>query len=200
MHLPFLIIDVRLFLRLFLGLILLSVGTSKLLHPRRFQQGIRNYQLLPTFLESSEKFLMIVALLIVLGELVGGLGLITGAKLVFAIMFTQCLFLVFSGALIINLVRGRKDLSCHCGGALGNHLISWWLVGRNILLILSLFILLFTPPDPLTIDTFTHSQSVFNITMLVNTVLPVAILVISILLIGILFNTARSILEIKDWL
>lgn len=42
--LPFDVIAVRLFLRLLPGILLLSVGGSKLAHPRQFQQGLQDYQ------------------------------------------------------------------------------------------------------------------------------------------------------------
>jgi Methylamine utilisation protein MauE len=43
------------------------------------------------------------------------------------------LFSLYSLAMAINLVRGRDRIDCGCGGA-GQHL-SWFLVGRNLLLV-----------------------------------------------------------------
>jgi hypothetical protein len=83
---------------------------------------------------------MMLATGIPLAELLAGLGLISGFWLVPAIVLAMALFVVFCIAITINLVRGRRDLSCHCGGVIGNHLISWWLVGRNGLLIIGLVI------------------------------------------------------------
>jgi len=48
-------------------------------------------------------------------------------------MLAGTLFGVYSVAIAINLVRGRDLIDCGCGG-LGQHL-SWFLVGRNLLLI-----------------------------------------------------------------
>jgi Methylamine utilisation protein MauE len=197
MNFPIINVDVRLFLRLFIGFLLLSVSVNKLKDLRQFRQGIRDYQVLPAFIESSEKFLTPISLIIALGELIVGLTLITGIQLTFSVIFTQCLFFIFSGALSINLVRGRKDLSCHCGGALGNHFISWWLVVRNVSFILGLFILLLTPPDPFTLNGLSHIRSASDITIWINIALPVAILALSIVLIGALFNTAKD--TFKDW-
>ncbi|MBJ6950286.1 hypothetical protein JG666_23760, partial [Vibrio cholerae] len=42
------------------------------------------------------------------------------------------LLLVYSVAISINLLRGRKEISCGCGGVLGNHKLSWMLVVRNL--------------------------------------------------------------------
>jgi hypothetical protein len=44
MPLPVAFVSVRLFLRLLLGVLLLSVGVSKFAHLRRFQRGIQNYR------------------------------------------------------------------------------------------------------------------------------------------------------------
>ncbi len=40
------------------------------------------------------------------------------------------LFIVTLGV-AINLLRGRTELSCGCGGASGDQALSWWLVLRN---------------------------------------------------------------------
>ena len=41
---------------------------------------------------------------------------------------------VVTGAVIVNLLRGRTDLDCGCGGAGGDQRLSWGLVLRNALL------------------------------------------------------------------
>ncbi|MGO4119283.1 MauE/DoxX family redox-associated membrane protein, partial [Rhizobium ruizarguesonis] len=46
------------------------------------------------------------------------------------------LLVVYSVAITINLVRGRNEISCGCGGVLGTHNLSWKLVIRNIFLLL----------------------------------------------------------------
>jgi hypothetical protein len=48
-------------------------------------------------------------------------------------MLAGTLFGVYSVAIAINLMRGRDRIDCGCGG-LGQEL-SWFLVGRNLLLI-----------------------------------------------------------------
>jgi uncharacterized membrane protein YphA (DoxX/SURF4 family) len=63
----------RLFVRLLLGVLLLSVGVSKLAHPRQFQQGIQDYQLLPGMLQAKSSFLMMLAISIPVAELLAGL-------------------------------------------------------------------------------------------------------------------------------
>ena len=188
--LPFDIMAVRLFLRLFVGVILLSVSMSKLAHLRHFQRAIEDYQIVPSMLASKNDLSMVLALGIPLAELLAGLGLLSGFWLVPAIVLAIALFVVFCIAMTINLVRGRHDLSCHCGGALGNHLISWWLVGRNGLLILCLLILLVTLPDLFTVASFVRSPSLLNASF-VSTIVPVVVLVGAVVAAIALCNAAR---------
>jgi uncharacterized membrane protein YphA (DoxX/SURF4 family) len=188
--LPFDVIAVRLFLRLLLGVLLLSVGLSKLAHARQFQRGIQDYQVVPSILVSKSACSMALAIGIPVAELLAGIGLISGFWLVPAIVLAVALFVVFSSAIAINLVRGRRDLSCHCGGAIGNHLISWWLVGRNGLLIVGLVLLLVTPPDTFTVASFVRSPSLLNAPF-ISTIVPVAVLAGAVIVVIALYNAAR---------
>ena len=180
----------RLFIRLLLGILLLSVGVSKLSHLRQFQRGIQDYHIVPSLLEKKLALTALLSLGIPLAELIAGLGLISGFWLVPAIMLTLALFVVFSAAIILNLARGRRDLSCHCGGVIGNHLISWWLVGRNGLLIIGLVLLLVTPPDSFTVASFVRSPSLLN-SSFISTIVPVVVLVGAVIAVIALFNAAR---------
>jgi uncharacterized membrane protein YphA (DoxX/SURF4 family) len=86
MSLPF--VTVRLFLRLLLGLILLSVGVSKMARPGYFRQGIQDYQLIPPPLESRLAISTILAYSLPSVEILAGLGLITGFLLIPATWLT----------------------------------------------------------------------------------------------------------------
>jgi|TARA_R110000824_G_scaffold118960_14_gene272212 hypothetical protein len=46
------------------------------------------------------------------------------------------LMLVYACAMGINLIRGRHDIDCGCGGADGKQVLHWALVGRNLALAL----------------------------------------------------------------
>jgi uncharacterized membrane protein YphA (DoxX/SURF4 family) len=186
------VLTMRLFLRLFLSLILLSAGISKLAHPGRFQQGIQEYQILPPTLESKMVLSRILSFGVPVLEITAGLGLITGLWLVPTALFTIGLFVVYSSAITFNLLRDRHDLSCHCGGVIGSHPISWWQVGRNSLLIFSLLFLLFTPPDVFTVASFLRSSSQLH-NVLVSIFIPVALLVVVVLAAIVLLRSARAI-------
>jgi hypothetical protein len=45
-----------------------------------------------------------------------------------------------TGAVAINLARGRADIDCGCGGAEGRQRLSWGLVARNTILMAVLVI------------------------------------------------------------
>lgn len=131
---------IDLFIRFSLGIILLGSGVGKFRHPEQFQQAIEDYEIIPnafdTWLPRTLSFG------IPLLECVAGLGLLSGFFLVPAVILSLGLVAVFSGSILVNLTQDRTDLSCACGGVLGNHSISWWLVARNIVFIAGLCILL----------------------------------------------------------
>ena len=188
------IYSVRLFLRLLLGLILLGAAFGKLAHPTKFGRAIQDYKVFPQKLESKLALSTILSFGIPLAELGAGVGLVSGFLLTPAVGLTVVLFVIFSGAIVFNLLRGRTDLSCHCGGILGDHRISWWLVGRNALFIACTLILIFTPSDPFTIDTIVRRSSSLSATLWVSTALPVILFVLSILVVLVLLNAARTVL------
>lgn len=187
------ILSIRLFIRFLLGLILISTGISKLAHQNRFRQGILDYKVLPSGLVARFPLAMLLASGISFAELLAGLGLVSGLWLAPAILLTIILFGVFSSTMIVNLLRGRNELSCHCGGIAREHRISWWLVGRNGLLIGGLLFLLVTPMDMFTVATLVRSPSTVSATLWVNIVLPVALIAGMALVVLALFNAARTL-------
>lgn len=193
MMLPIALIALRLFLRLLLGLLLFSVGISKLARPGDFQRGIQDYQIFSSAQESKLAISTILAYCLPVAEILTGLGLITGLLLNPAILLGIVLLIVFSAAMTINLVRGRTDLSCHCGGVIGDHPISWWLVGRNGALIVGFLVLLFTPSDMFTVAMLVRSPSAVSALVWMNIVLPIVLLVGMVLVVLVLFNAARTL-------
>ena len=166
---------VQLFIRFLLGLILLSTSLSKLFRLSRFRRTILEYQILPLSFASHKIFLMVVSLVIPIAELLVAFGLVSGLFLRYSIGIACGLLLLFSLAIAVNLIRGRSDLSCHCDGVFSSHRISWWLVGRNCLMIAALLFLYFTPAPPFTLDALFDSPSSYSPVFL-NTVLPIALL------------------------
>jgi uncharacterized membrane protein YphA (DoxX/SURF4 family) len=182
----------HLFLRLLLGLVFLISGVGKFLHLSHFKLALRDYDALPRKLDAQLHLSRVLSYCIPAAEAVAGVSLITGIAGGLGVTLAIGLLVIFCGALVVNLRRGRSDLSCHCGEVLGEHLISWWMVGRNIVLILALVLILATPQDIFSIKLFSRHPAMPTATMWVNTALPVVILVAAILAALFLINTARS--------
>ena len=185
----------RLFIRFIVGILLLSVALSKLLHRHDFRSAIQDYRLIPATLEKSLNLSELLSSTVPTLELLLGIALISGILLTPALLLSLLLFGVYTIALIINLRRGRSELSCGCGGILGNHRISWWMVGRNILLLAGLLLLLITPSVPFQIDLLSgtgfHAQPVDWL----SAALPAAICVTLFLAAIALLNAARVLWE-----
>ncbi len=191
MGIPAAMILWRLFIRTLLGLIFLYTGASKLRHPHRFRSGIQDYQLIPTTLESTLALSTVLAFALPLMEILAGISLLSGFLLLPASIVTLILLVLFTSAMLINLLRGRQDLSCHCSGGSDAHRISWWLIGRNSLLFIGPILLLVSPADPFTPDVLMHRSSPFDAALWLNVALPAVLLVIAVLGTYVLLNAAR---------
>ena len=179
-----------LFLRFLVGIIVLSTGISKLQHPLRFQQAIQDYKVISPSLEGRFHLSLFATFLIFPLELLAGTCLILGTFFTPAIFVTIFLFLGFSLALLINIWRGRHDLSCHCAGVLGDQKVSWWHILRNCGLLLCLLFLFLTSsqtPQPNLI-----ASHVLVSMLLVNTALPIFLLTTIAVIVMILFRHIKS--------
>ena len=117
-----------LFAGYFTGLLLLLAGVTKLTGGERFAEAVRAYRLVPEPLVGG------VARALTWAEILAGAGLLTGFLQGWAARAAVCLFLLFAAAVSINLLRGRRFISCGCFGAGKGTRLSWGLVGRNVLL------------------------------------------------------------------
>src|SRR5581483_182651 len=181
---------VHVFLRLFLGSLVFCSGITKVFQPQRAAQAVREYQIVPAALQNRVSATTLAGGLW-MSELLAGLGLISGILLFPAALLTICLFIVFSGAMGINLARGRRDLSCHCGGALGDHRISWWLVGGNGLFLVATVLLIGLPTDPFALDHWPLPA----LTAWLTVVLPLLLLVGVVMLLTVLSRALHSLLR-----
>lgn len=115
-----------LFARLFVGLILLIGGITKLFDTPRFVEVVSTYQLLP------DAAVPWVGRLLPIWEILSGVALIGNLLPFEAAVAAALTFLVFSGAMAINLVRGRYFISCGCFGANEDRHVSWKLVISDV--------------------------------------------------------------------
>lgn len=93
--------------RIVLGLIFLYASYDKILHPQAFAEVIYNYDILPSNL------INIVAIVIPWIECFIGLSMLVGISILGSLFLTILCLVIFTGALIINIIRGI-DVSCGC--------------------------------------------------------------------------------------
>ena len=111
-----------------LGGIFIVGAVPKLKTHDLFVEIVQAYGLLPI------PIVAVTAFLIAVMEFVVGIGLILPITRAVAAQFGLMLLAVVTVAVIVNLLRGKSELPCGCGGASADQHLSWTLVGRNGLL------------------------------------------------------------------
>lgn len=115
------------------GAIFLSGAWSKWREREIFAQAMEGYELIPSVVVPSASVALIGA-----EFTIGLLLLLTPFARPWPQLAGVALLVVVTAAVAINLLRGRTDISCGCGGAGGEQTLSWALVARNALLALLL--------------------------------------------------------------
>lgn len=115
--------------RFYLALFFLSAASGKIRNPRRFVEGVIEYQVLPL------KVARIWGFALPWIELGVALALVVGIALPLAGFVALMLLFSFIIAVGLNLQRGRR-ISCNCHGTEGTNTISWGTIARNVLLLL----------------------------------------------------------------
>jgi uncharacterized membrane protein YphA (DoxX/SURF4 family) len=105
-----------------------TAGIHKLRDLARFDEVFTAYALLPRVGG------LRTALLVPLLELAVALGLLGGISRGYAAAAGVALLIAYAGAIAVNLMRGRWDLDCGCGGPNGERKIAPWMVFRNVAL------------------------------------------------------------------
>lgn len=113
--------------RLLLGCLFIMTGLSKLRNPSSFGDAITEYKLL------SDRLSHVLAYILPLAELALGLCCLLGLLLPVVTMAIILLLLVFTAAVAINLIQGRR-IRCHCFGGSSTQ-ISPLVIGRNVALL-----------------------------------------------------------------
>ena len=122
--------------RFALAIIFFYAGIEKIINPGDFTVAIYNYQLLPDFA------INLAAIFLPWLEVLIAVNLIAGIYTRGAALISALLFLIFSTALTINLVRGL-DISCGCFGATSEK-INWFYPARDFsLFCMSVFVLIY---------------------------------------------------------
>ncbi len=122
--------SVALSLAIALAAIFAWSGTTKLRDVEMFEAALANYRLLPHAMEKS------VARLVPLCEWACAGGLLCSSTRTFAAIGLVLLLCLFTGAIAINLMRGRTNIDCGCFGPALRQDLSASLLLRNAVLIL----------------------------------------------------------------
>lgn len=113
-----------------LAIVFLVGAGQKLFDRESFTLALDQYRLLP------ERLLGPVALLLPLLEISAAVLLLPLAGRPWGAALAVAVLLAVTGAVVINLLRGRADIDCGCGGPEGGQHLSWALVARNFTLAL----------------------------------------------------------------
>src|SRR6266446_4111531 len=123
------------FLRVILGLILLTASVTKLGDFRKCTEIVSAYELLP------ERTVTTTSFFILLTECFVGGCLFIGLLLPWAAFAAAGIFITFTGAVAINLLLGRNEIACGCFGSSSEQRLTWFIVIRNLVLTACAFVL-----------------------------------------------------------
>jgi uncharacterized membrane protein YphA (DoxX/SURF4 family) len=127
--------------------VFLLSGLAKLPRRAEFVDAVKNYRLVP------ERVGEAIGKVLPPAELATGalLALGLGVRPVAALL--ALFLLAFSGAVAINLLRGRT-IDCGCFGPVGSRRITWLTVARNVILIAAAGVVVAEGPTALALDRF----------------------------------------------
>jgi methylamine utilization protein MauE len=113
-----------------LALIFGASGVLKVRDSDAFAGAVANYRLLPAWAEPP------FARALPLAECACAAGLLFGATRAASAIGLIALLGLFTGAITINLLRGRTDIDCGCFGPALRQPLSGWLLARNAALMI----------------------------------------------------------------
>jgi len=111
-----------------LAIVLMVGAGGKLSAFTVFEAALADYRLLPAAATRP------AATLIVAAELASAAALLYLPTRTAGALASLVLLAVVTGAVALNLLRGRRDIRCGCGGPEHAQTLSWGLVARNVAL------------------------------------------------------------------
>lgn len=159
------------FVFMLFGYILITTGLSKLKNTAKHYSIVYAYNILP------KKYISYFVFLDTTIELIIGFSLVAGIGLVYMIPSAISLLLIYTFAILINLLRGVTEIDCGCGGAVGEHTLSYSLIIRNS--IITIFLIILYIMNYFHFESLIKSEYLFNINyFLLHSILPLVILVL----------------------
>jgi hypothetical protein len=112
-----------------LALLFAAAAWHKVSEHGRFTASLGAYALVPTLLVAPS------ALLLPVLEGALAVGLLHAPTRQPAAIASMALLALYTGAIVVNLARGRRQIDCGCFAASARIALSPWLVARNLVLI-----------------------------------------------------------------
>lgn len=132
--------------RILISTLFITTGFDKLMKKEEHFVILKEYRIIP------EKLNRVLGTIEIYIEVITGIMLLIGLCVKIFALIAIFLLLTYSYAIGLNLYRGRKEISCGCGGIAGNHHLSWKLIFRNSIFIIVLLGLFIFQSDLGTID------------------------------------------------
>lgn len=139
-----------------LGVLFLSACIHKLRAFAVFTATLEEYRLVPAPLTGA------AAAATTLLEALAAIGLLSRSYVGPAMGLGLALLALYSAAIAINLLRGRRDIDCGCTGPAMRQSISEWMVVRNVLLMAAGFLAVL-PVAPRQIGILDVTTAVFGV-------------------------------------
>jgi uncharacterized membrane protein YphA (DoxX/SURF4 family) len=162
----------------------LSTAFHKVLNYKQHIQVVENYRIFKRDYSSS---FVIVSILI---ELTASIALLVGFLIEWSLTILLILLFAYTLAVLINLIRGRYDLSCGCGGIVGNDFISYKTIIRNVVLMSLIVVQMIFEPSLFSIAQYTTAPTLFHWTDSL-----VFITLSTILVVYYVFTTFKNLLK-----
>lgn len=120
---------ILIFIKQMMGILFFLTMVDKVTHWKEHKRSTLKYNLLPQMLVSPALAVFVFVELYISGSLL----IFQNMRL--ASLSMIILVLIYTGAVIVNLIRGNTDHSCGCGSVLESERLHWGIVLRNGLLI-----------------------------------------------------------------
>ncbi|MFN3365555.1 MauE/DoxX family redox-associated membrane protein [Exiguobacterium sp. s142] len=151
------------FLLLMFSYMFLSSSFEKMVNFKQHVTTVQAYQVVPVHRAH------IFALIDISIELVVGLSFLVFIALPYSLILGTMLLMVYSGVIVLNLLKGRLDLDCGCGGIVGETKISYKLVIRNLSFGAVLIVLFYNQTSLLKVFSFEYMMiNLFIIQMVIT--------------------------------
>lgn len=172
--------------RIIVGFLFLSSAISKLNSMTEHIVTVRKYKIIPSRMVRFFSYFETIV------ELIASILIIIGYKVELAGFIILALLVSYTVAVIINLFRGNTNISCGCGGVVGNHKLSWYLPVRNVFFSIGVIFLIINQNYIFTVESILTT----NHKSLIDSVYIFSI-VISSLLFMMIYSNITSIIQIK---